>query len=301
MSDKTTIQWTDCTFSPWRGCTKISMGCKFCYIFGTPPLRVAGQKSGSQRIRASVATWKQPIRWNDKPMMLTESREQRRMRVFPSLCDWLDDEVDIAWLADFLKLIFDTPNLDWQLLTKRPENFGSRLQAALDNANLRMLGDDKFRLWLHFWQAGKSYPHNVWLGTSVENQEMADLRIPQLLKIPAGIRFLSAEPLLGPIDFSKWLVDTSQYDNRQMGISWYIIGGESGPGARPCNVEWIRGIVMQCKAAGVPLFVKQLGSNPCDPTTSLVYPSMVMRLELQHKKGGDMAEWPEDLRVREFP
>jgi protein gp37 len=181
---------------------------------------------------------------------------------------------------------------------------------------------------------------NVWLGTSVENQATADERIPHLLKVPAAVRFLSVEPLLGPVDLSKWLACNcpGDYPRADGGphnrwcpmaldayvprIAWVIVGGESGPNARPCRIEWIRSIVKQCKAAGVPCFVKQLGSRPvffenAKQETLSQWPKGVYfetisgrddDMEegptvavLTDKKGGDWSEWPEDLRVREFP
>lgn len=232
-----------------------------------------------------------------------------RPRIFPSLCDWLDDEVPIEWLADFLKLIHDTPNLDWLLLTKRPESWYRRVYSAMDvatgNATMNTI-------WLRDWLQGSllqkgSPPSNCWIGVSVENQEYADKRIPELLKIPAKVRFLSVEPLLGPVDLQ--LVENDGYklnclsgrqtdmgrpcENSDARIDWVIVGGESGKGARPCNVEWIRSIVQQCKAAGVPCFVKQLGANVFFDHTNLN--------SIKHPKGGDPSEWPADLVVREFP
>jgi protein gp37 len=154
---------------------------------------------------------------------------------------------------------------------------------------------------------------NVWLGVSVEDQQRADERIPLLLQTPAAVRFLSVEPLLGPISFrwAKWhdykSAPVNPEDGRQhlneydgfRGIGWVIAGGESGPGARPCDVSWVRSIVAQCKAAGVPCFVKQLGANVSgyNPHGTWVRG----RPHFYDSKAGDMAEWPEDLRVRQMP
>lgn len=142
---------------------------------------------------------------------------------------------------------------------------------------------------------------NVWLGVSVENQEQADARIPHLLKTPAAVRFLSCEPLLGPVDLD---IEDAMYSRRDNNgncwmtrgeIDWVIVGGESGHGARPCNIEWIRSLVSQCKAASVPVFVKQLGRSyfSGDNNHSHIFP--------RDSHGADPSEWPEDLRVREFP
>lgn len=340
MSENTSIEWADHSFSPWIGCTKVSAGCKNCYAENTTRARVLRSQGhetwgkGAKRSRTSAATWKNPVKWNrslvcDKCGTLNDATdsgcgrpdpntgwcegELKHQRVFPSLCDIFDDEVPIEWLADFLKLIHDTPNLTWQLLTKRPENWKDRVQEAAltwykkeyDSANHMVMQ----------WTISNKPPDNIWIGTSCEDQPNADKRIPELLKIPATVRFLSMEPLLGAVEFSDV---SGRSDGIKLlgtpalsGINWVICGGESGPGARPCNVEWIRSIVAQCKEAGVPCFVKQLGSRTyqTNPTlrTDILYPSEDGHPHYEYwagpkdKKGGDMAEWPEDLRVREFP
>lgn len=303
MSEGTKIEWCDASWSPWIGCTKVSPGCAHCYAEMSTPTRVARSKgtelwgNGKARQRTSAATWRNPVKWNYGP------------RIFPSLCDWLDEEVPVEWLADFLKLIHDTPNLDWLLLTKRPENFFPRLKAVLKLWSNNGAPDEEDAVWnsLVRWLEDGSPPANVWIGTSVEDQKRAEERIPELLKIPAAVRFLSVEPLLGPVDLRR---HTSGHEEagtpfsgaRTVGgcvawtppVDWVIVGGESGPGTRACNVEWIRGIVRQCRAAGVPCFVKQLGAISKGGTPTVAW-------EWNHPKGGDPAEWPEDLRVREFP
>jgi protein gp37 len=176
-----------------------------------------------------------------------------RPRVFcASLADWLDDEVDTEWLADLLRLIHSTPHLEWLLLTKRPQSWRSRMEAVKE-----IDGDNAIA-----WNWTKSEPHipyNVWIGTSVEDQTRADERIPALLKIPARVRFLSCEPLLGPVDLAfghpKWRTAESYHAY----IHWVICGGESGTNARPMHPDWARGLRDQCKAAGVPFLFKQWG------------------------------------------
>ena len=304
MSETTKIQWADATWNPWLGCTKVSAGCAHCYAENTTRARVLRSQGketwgkGAQRSRTSGATWKVPLRWDTE----VAAHPDYRTKVFPSLCDWLDDEVPIEWLADFLKLIHDTPNLDWLLLTKRPENWYGRLVEVLEHDAGFPIKDIEneepetdFGQFVNNWTGGTPFPANIWLGTSVENQEMADKRIPELLKVPARIRFLSVEPMLGPINLIKLnLKDIARID----GIGWVIIGGESGPKARPCHVEWIRGIVNQCGVAGVSCFVKQLGSCP---TSNNSDGSGMWVTRVKNKKGGDPAEWPADLRVRQFP
>jgi protein gp37 len=247
--------------------------------------REAGIQPESGNIEASIPKSMQ------RPMFAT------RPRVFcASLADVFDEEVPIEWLADLLKVVHDTPNLDWLLLTKRPENWFHQL-VRLQGMNVQPQSLWEF---VNRWLIGQ-FPANVWMGTSVENQKRADERIPELRKIPARVRFLSVEPMLGPVDFHS--------PASVAGIHWAIFGGESGPGARPCAIDWIRDGVKQCRAAGVAPFVKQLGSRPMSrpepppsyPPRSGKYVDHGDRLDLIDKKGGDMSEWPEDLRVREFP
>lgn len=281
MSETTNIEWATSTGNPWIGCTKVSPGCKNCYAAtldhnrfsrtmggGTKDKPVSHWGKGAPRFRTKTF-WKDAIKWNRIASIphctdtFGGTTLPPRPRIFPSLCDWLDDEVPIEWLVDFLKLIHDTPNLDWLLLTKRPENFLRRLSDAHNVMDAKDAGSAWF---IADWAWIKQRPPaNVWTGTSVEDQQRADERIPELLKIPAKVRFLSVEPLLGPVELDpNWLGAGGRTgDNyQQPQVHWVIVGGESGPGARACTVEWIRSIVQQCAAAGVPCFVKQLGSNP---------------------------------------
>jgi protein gp37 len=366
MSAVTKIEWADGTWNPWIGCTKVSPGCKNCYAEVTTRARVLrkqGQETwgkGARRSRTSAGYWKQPGRWNEQPWICNGCgvavRDPNdildvtgecfhlsgfhRKRVFPSLCDWLDEEVPIEWLGDFLKVIQETPNIDWLLLTKRPQLFFKRLSAAGHR-----LYDDGFldaALMVEWWIGAQwKSPANVWVGTSCEDQERADERVPELLKIPARVRFLSCEPLLGEIDLEDITTgapdrpggehhlnclslegDNPADDEEYHGalINWVIVGGESGPGARPCAVDWVRSLAAQCTTAGVAPFIKQLGAvavkvtglehsencnnddcalsgAPGDCDGDIAYD----RLQLKDPKGGDMSEWPQDLRVREMP
>lgn len=250
------IEWTDHTFNPWEGCTKVSHGCAHCYAEARNKRFLDGVNwgPGAPRRRTSKHNWSEPRRWNRDA-----AGSAQRPRVFcASLADWLDDEVPIEWLHDLLVLIMETPHLDWLLLTKRPQNFRPRLEAVYGYASEHH--DDALCVYVICWLNGKA-PANVWLGTSVENQEYAGLRIPRLLRIPARVRFLSCEPLIGhvslqftsnlaPIDCrAEWL----EY------IDWVICGGESGPNARPMNPAWARSLRDQCTAASVAFFFKQWG------------------------------------------
>lgn len=329
MGENTKIEWCEHSWSPWRGCTKVSPGCAHCYAetLSKRNPAVLGQW-GNGKPRVLAKNWGDPVKWNrkrDHDLTLADpmGMNLRPVTVFPSLCDWLDDEVPVEWLAKFLQLIHDTPNLKWLLLTKRPENF-RRLVDGQVLAMLEMRKDPaeaELREWLRRW-INREPPANVWIGTSVEDQTRADERIPEILRIPAVGRFLSVEPLLGPVElplagnttgFPKHIRRDGSGVGMPQRINWVIIGGESGHGSRPCNVEWIQSLVRQCKDASVPAFVKQLGAVPCFQDRKEVdvsdWPDHVefaqacigLHVKLRHAKGGDPAEWPEDLRVREFP
>lgn len=245
MAERTGIEWTDATFNPWIGCTKVSPGCANCYA-ETRDKRWNGGTPihwGPGAPRQRTTTWAQPRAWNKKA-----EATGRRVRVFcASLADVFDAEIPPEWRADLWRLIRETPKLDWQLLTKRPENI------------LSMLPPD--------WGHGYS---NVWLGTTTEDQKRADERIPLLTRVPAAVRFLSCEPLLGPISFRPQadnvadmvrLMESGDAARPALldGIHWVIAGGESGPGARAMHPDWARSIRDQCVAAGVPFFFKQWG------------------------------------------
>ncbi len=334
MGEQTKIAWCDSTANFWRGCRKVSPGCANCYITTTTPFRVSGQKHGDPRVLQESA-FAEALRFNRNPWVCDEcgasfgkvvqhtccftGAKVHRRRIFSlSLGDWLDPEVPVAWLARMLDTIRVCTDVRWLLLTKRPELFEERLRDAFafSVANYVERGSAACD-WLTAWHHGKA-PSNVLIGTSVENQQAADERIPALLRIPAAGRFLSLEPLLGPVSLYHLL------GGGNAGAQWWIIGGESGPKARPCNVEWIRSLVTQGQAAGVAVFVKQMGRYCIDrndrgyegdsgpsgwpmntATLDCVYPGTYqgkeVRVQLRNTKGGDPSEWPEDVRVREFP
>lgn len=267
MAENSQIQWTEHTWNPWHGCTKVSPGCKFCYMYrdkeryGQDPTTVLRSKT----------KFRDPLKWKDPARVFT-----------CSWSDWFIEEAD-EWRDDAWRIIKDTPHLTYQILTKRPENIADRLPVD--------------------W--GEGYK-NVWLGVSVENQDVADTRIPQLLKTPAQVRFLSVEPLLDAVSFrwAKWdgnyepgWRDRAHNPNHLDGLrklDWIIVGGESGNESgryryRPSHLEWYAEVVRQCGEAGVPVFVKQLGTY------------LAKELDLRDHHGGDINEWPEYLRVREFP
>lgn len=316
MSANSKIEWTDHTFNPWIGCTKVSPAESEDKRRGWT---ADGWGKGKPRKRTSAAYWKQPLKWNLFPYICGSGTHRfadpdclgnpwccecgsaitlKRPRVFcASLADWLDDEVPIEWLADLLALIHATPNLDWLLLTKRLENFMQRTNEVIcHHLKARNVFPGDFCHWLEGWRRRGELPQNVWIGTSVEDQQRAEERIPKLLEIPARIRFLSCEPLLGSADLREHI--GSGLDVGLPRIDWVIVGGESGAGARPCFTNWVRDIVAQCGAAGVAVFVKQLGSKPVCQSK---FDTIAFRKTMRDRKGGDLADFPSDLRVREFP
>lgn len=304
------------------------------------------------RVVASEATWKEPLKWDRQAREAGERRRVFCASMADVFEDWqgpmvrsdgreiyvrpdgsrIAEPVDFIEgqgcrslsMADVRERLFDlidaTPNLDWLLLTKRPENIRPMLRRIADGCEGWSASEAWKRLkFVVSWLNGNP-PANVWLGVSCENQATADKRIPILLSIPAAVRFVSFEPLLGPIDgyglISKrcphcldatQCPETGAYDCPQCdstglsgepAIDWAIVGGESGPNARPCDLAWLRSIRDQCKTAGVPVFVKQLGSRPAHQP----HPTVALRkYHLRHPKGEDPSEWPEDLRVQEFP
>lgn len=295
MSALTKIQWTDRTWNPVRGCSIVSPGCVNCYAMKQAH-RFSGEgrayegltkqtKAGPQwtgQIRTVESALGEPLSWR-KPA-----------RVFVnSMSDLFHD--DVPW--PFIERVFDamreSPRHTFQILTKRAENM---------------------RQFAEYWSFHHSRPlPNVWLGVSAEDQQRADERIPLLLQTPAAVRFVSAEPLLGGIDIAK-------HRPGALGLHWLIAGGESGHSARQSQMWWYRNLRGQCRDAGVAFFLKQLGKNPispcaqcgrmigrsvaggfvdaCGPTHAAV---IAEHGRIRATKGDDISEWPEDLRVREFP
>lgn len=256
------IGWTDHTFNPWIGCTKVDELCAHCYAETLMDTRYGRVQwgPGKPRSRTSPEYWKQPLRWN-AACAATFNRDPRPRVFCASLADWLDDDnVPVEWLADLFDLVRRCQNLDWQLLTKRPENWIMRLRAVRDRVSTNSAVYD----WVCAWLGGTP-PSNVWIGTSVGTQKGVDKRVPEVLNIPARVRFLSCEPLLQKITLPEtclhqWISDGSvraEYNGPR--IHWVITGGESGPGARPMHPDWARSLRDQCAAAGVPFFFKQWG------------------------------------------
>jgi protein gp37 len=236
MAENSKIEWTDHTFNPWIGCTKVSPGCDNCYAATQDSFR-KWTPEGWGGPRKRTKTWDDPKKWNDAHSAFF-AQHGRRQRVFcASLADVFDNEVPNDWRLDLFALIVATPNLDWLLLTKRIGNVKN------------MVADI---MWKHL-------PH-VWLGATIVNQEEADRDIPKLLATPAAVRFLSMEPLLGPVDLPQAKsFGLHGFGQHAPGVDWVICGGESGPKARPMYRPWVVSLRDQCAAAGVPFLFKQWG------------------------------------------
>lgn len=280
MGETTGISWTDHTFSPWEGCFKVSPGCTHCYAEARNERFNDGAHWGppatTPRLMRSPSYWKQPERWNREA-----AKAGVRRRVFcASLSDVFEDHPGVV--ADRIRLfalIEQTPNLDWQLLTKRPENMA--------------------RLAPRSWET--RWPDNVWAGTTAENAEMLARRAPYLRQIPARVRFLSCEPLLEPLEE----LARELWPERRPEIHWVIVGGESGSKARPFLLDWARRIVVDCAELGIACFVKQMGDQPRlgydGPALGDDEDDTIRPIKFTAHHGADPREWPADLRVQQFP
>lgn len=240
MSDTTTIEWCDSTFNPWIGCTRVSDGCAGCYAAVSTPARAMSIQwgPGEARHRTAESTWKQPPAWERAHAAFFAGHGRRRRVFCASLADVFDNEVPPEWRVDLFRLIAATPHLDWLILTKRIGNAWPMMQEVARRCH-----------------GGEQPLDNIWLGATVVHQEEADRDIPKLLATPARVRFLSCEPLLGPVDL-RMTIGLRQV---RRGLHWVIAGGESGPKARPSHPDWFRSLRDQCAAAGVPFLFKQWG------------------------------------------
>lgn len=338
MADRSAIEWTDASLNPIRArhtevgkigwhCEHVSEGCRNCYAEKINHRLGTGVAYKPGEIRQLHEIEKEGVEIFLDEKILTQPLKWRKPRkiFWGSMTDIAGRWVTDGMLDRMFAVMALTPQHTHQVLTKRPERLRQYLSisrpwgGAILTAACNLLGRDPgpFSLPLP----------NVWLGTSCEDQATADERIPHLLRTPAAVRFVSCEPLLGPIDLTRLRGEGTWRDalggrlhtgpgilTGEPRLGWVIIGGESGRGARPHNISWDRSLIDQCKAAGVPCFEKQLGRRPywdllngCGkwPRGALTRIELdgrqVDAITLKDKKGGDWNEWPADLRVREFP
>jgi protein gp37 len=292
------------------GCTKVSRGCTFCYA---ETMAHRFWPSRDSPVVDAITGRLRPRRFTDvqchETRLDTPLHWRKPARVFVnSMSDLFHETVPDAFIDRVFAVMARCPQHAFQVLTKRPE----RMRAYLSRDDVRQLVIDAGeqlepsrppRHWYHVsdWRLRTaSWPlPNVWLGVSVEDQATADVRIPLLLQTPAALRFASLEPLLGPVDLARatWPVMSQRTLTADfqphLGLNWAIVGGESGPQARSCHILWIRDLLRQCREARLAAFVKQLGRRPVGP--------LLGSGGKRSRKWNDPSEWPEDLRVREWP
>lgn len=317
MSDGSSIEWTDATLQVSYGCSRVDHRCTNCYAMRLVHRGLAPAHRGLTKVRPKDASFP-GVDWNGTVRLAPENldvlaRWRKPRRVFVnSLSDLFHPSIPMEFIAAVYKAFAQHPRHTALVLTKRdPRPFYEWASKRLP----------------YFEETGASWPlPNVHLGRSVSDQATFDADVPELAECPAAVRFLSIEPLLGPIDTRQaiyrepglaasvgefrrtWLEVLAMGGPGYLSSAWVIVGGESGPGARPCRVDWIRSIVQQCRDVGVPVFVKQLGANYTDVLNAIGGAQAKppeeygpLKVRLRDRKGGDIAEWPEDLRVREFP
>ncbi|MCT7965031.1 phage Gp37/Gp68 family protein [Laspinema sp. D1] len=313
----TKISWTDETINPIVGCSRISPGCALCYASEAAKSPRLQQFSQYQK----VASWDGTVEFVESQLLKTLKWKKPKKIFVCSMSDIFHKNVPFEWIDKIFAIMAIANQHTFQILTKRPERM---LEYLSDSATPNRIEEAGYE-WSH--NMDFDWPlNNVWVGTSVENQEMADKRIPYLIQVPAKIRFLSCEPLLGKLDLGNHLVcnychgngrklqvkhgykcgtakfvDCPECGNNLWNdkIRWIICGGESGFNARPCRVEWIQFIVRQCSDAKIACFVKQLGAKPY--LGSEDYLPGINTVNLHDRKGGNPDEWPDDLRVQQFP
>ncbi len=354
MAENSKIEWTQATWNPLAGCEEVSPGCTNCYAaVMAKRLEAMGQEKykGTTRTLANgKVVWTGKITLDEEALSIPLKRKKPTAYFVNSMSDLFHDDVADEFIDKVFAVMALCPQHTFQVLTKRakrlPEYLKHGRQGRVNDA--AALSFDRPIWWSVDGKPSGATPWplpNVWLGVSVEDQQRADERIPHLLKTPAAVRFLSCEPLLSAVDLysRRWLYETDglgachccqmpvrcRHEPGFHKVDWVIVGGESGPGARPMQIEWARSLVKQCEAAAVPVFLKQLGSVPImpQPQGATVKEKIAADLDacsewpegtrfgnrtglpafnglqvlLADKKGGEMEEWSLDLRVRQMP
>jgi protein gp37 len=300
MGAKTGIEWTDATWNPIRGCTRVSEGCRHCYAesvayrFSGPGLAYEGLAV----LKNGHPSWTGKIEFVEKHLLDPLKWKTPRRIFVNSMSDLFHEGVTDEMCDKIFAVMALCPQHTFQVLTKRPkrmlEYLSANLEAPLAQCAEARIGrmcetiarDRGEDVNAPYWDVFFRWPlRNVWLGVSVENQAAADERIPVLLQTPAAVRFISAEPLLGPlsIDHALFVIGSEKFESRR--LDWVICGGESGPGARPMHPEWARGLRDQCASAGVPFFFKQWGEWAPDFTSQPIH----MRID---REGRDVTNLP---------
>lgn len=350
------IEWTQKTWNPVRGCSRVSPGCDHCYAMGQARRFDHGPGSGAyggltrRRKSDGAVDWSGRVRFVPEQLDVPLRRKKPTVWFVNSMSDLFHDGLTNEQIAAVFGVMAACPQHTFQVLTKRAERMRRWFEWAADSPAPSGLCAFYASSWLDgtahagtpLTKDPNGWPlRNVWLGVSAEDQQRADERIPHLLATPAAVRFVSAEPLLGRIDLHKYVgnfcecgIPQEPCDDWRAGrcrlakprLDWVIAGGESGPKARPCAIEWIESVVAQCKAADVACFVKQLGSRvvsehrTCTEDEMRTFVSAKLddwtpgphdqapngefwawRAGLVHRKGGDPGEWPQSLNVRQMP
>jgi protein gp37 len=322
----TSIEWTDSTWNPIRGCSRVSEGCRNCYAervaarFNDPGMAYEGLAVSKTTIyadkkQATEAHWTGEVRFVED-RLADPLRWRKPRRVFVnSMSDLFHPKVPVLWISRIFAVMalagghrnhFGVKGHTFQILTKRPERALEVLSMPLFRVGVAQAIRQMAKEWPLFHATRGTWPEDVahevergapsfwpmrdvWLGTSAEDQQSWEKRTEILRRVPAALRWVSLEPMIGPVEAAPWTL---------AGLDWVVVGGESGPGARSFDLAWAREVVDACQAAGVPVFVKQLGAKPL---YELGHGDGMESLSLSDRKGGDMSEWPADLRVRQFP
>jgi protein gp37 len=336
----TAIEWTDKTWNPFVGCSKISEGCRNCYAINQAYRNNAIAKTmptkgrmkyyeGLTHKKGDHVEWTGLVRFVPEALEIPLRWKKPRKIFVNSMSDLFHESIPFEQIDQVFAVMALSLRHTYQVLTKRPERMEEYVRSAKNRVRIAAvdLGRTTKTEHVEIESCQWDWPlPNVWLGVTVENQKTADERIPVLLQTHTALRFLSCEPLLESVNLTKKQLNANQYNyllnswspygggargatagcrisTLQSAIDWVIVGGESGSGARLCDTDWIYSIVEQCQSSRVPVFVKQMGSKVMCECRTPEHPAWdelgpIYRIS---GKGGDMQQWPERLRVREFP